>query len=108
MNAAQNSAAARGGLYSGNTFRALQDRGANVASQEYNNWFNQQSNLAGLGQTSAQSLGALGQNNANNVSNLLGNQANARASGIEGQTNALTGGIGDFLSWYNNRRKFGG
>lgn len=103
-----NQFSARGGAQSGNALRALQDRGANLASTDYNNWFNQQSNLAGLGQTSAQSLGALGQNNANNVSNLLNQQGNARASGIEGQTNALTGGIGDFLSWYNNRRSRGG
>lgn len=98
-----NNFAARGGALSGNAQRALQDRAGNLASLEYNNWFNQQSNLAGLGQTSAQSLGALGANSANNVSNLLGQQANARASGIEGQTNALTGGISDFLSWYNRR-----
>jgi hypothetical protein len=100
----ENSAAARGGLFSGNTGRALQERAANVASGEYGNWFNRNAALAGLGQTSAQSLGTLGQNNANNVSNLLNQQGNARASGIEGQTNALTGGISDFLSWYNRRR----
>jgi len=104
----ENSFSARGGAQSGNALRALTQYNQGLASQEYNNWFNQQSNLAGLGQTSAQSLGALGQNNANNVSNLLGQQANARASGIEGQTNALTGGVGDFLSWYNNRRTRGG
>jgi hypothetical protein len=108
LNGVQNSAAARGGLFSGNTGRALLDRGANVASQEYGNWFNQNASLAGLGQSSAQSLGSLGQNNANNVSNLLNQQGNARASGIEGQTNALTGGISDFLSWYNRRRQGGG
>lgn len=104
----ENSFSARGGAQSGNALRALTQYNQNLASQEYNNWFNQQSNLAGLGQTSAQSLGALGQNNANNVSNLLGQQGNARASGIEGQTNALTGGIADFLSWYNRRRQGGG
>ena len=99
-----NQFSARGGAQSGNALRALQDRGANLASQDYGNWFNQQASLAGLGQTSAQSLGSLGQNNANNVSNLLGQQGNARASGIEGQTNAMTGGLADFLSWYNRRR----
>ncbi len=99
----QNSAAAQGGLFSGNAGRALQERAANVASGEYGNWFNQQASLAGLGQSSAQNLGTLGQNNATNVSNLLNQQGNARASGIAGQTNALTGGIADFLSWYNRR-----
>jgi hypothetical protein len=104
----EGSAAARGGLYSGNTMRALQDRAAGVASQDYGNWFNRQASLAGVGQASAQSLGSLGQQNSTNVSNLLNQQGNARASGIEGQTNALTGGISDFLSWYNRRRQGGG
>lgn len=102
-----NQFSARGGAQSGNALRALQDRGAQLGSLEYNNWFNQQSNLAGLGQSSAQSLGALGQNNANSTSNLLGQQGNARASGIAGQTNALTGGISDLLSWYNRRNPSG-
>jgi hypothetical protein len=104
----EGSAAARGGLYSGNTMRALQDRAAGVASQDYGNWFNREASLAGVGQASAQSLGSLGQQNSTNVSNLLNQQGNARASGIEGQTNALTGGISDFLSWYNRRRQGGG
>lgn len=102
LNGVQNSAAAQGGLYSGNAARALQDRAAGLASTDYNNWFNQQSSLAGLGQSSAQSLGSLGQNSANNVANLLGNQANARASGIVDQTNATTNGINDIANWYGN------
>lgn len=107
----QNSAAARGGLFSGNAGRALEDRAANVASQEYGNWFNQQSNLAGLGQASAQSLGGLGANSANNVSNLLSNQGNARASGIVDATNARTGGINDLSTLIGNylrNRQWGG
>lgn len=111
LNGAQNSAAATGGLFSGNAGRALQDRAANVASLDYNNWFNQQSNLAGLGQTSAQSLGSIGQNSANGVANLLGQQANARASGIVDQTNATTNGLNDVGQWYGNwlrQRQLGG
>lgn len=111
LGAVDNSAAARGGLFSGNTGRALIDRGANVASQEYGNWFNQNANLAGLGQSSAQSLGGLGANSANNVSNLLSNQGNARASGIVDQTNARTGGINDLstlLGNYLRQRQWGG
>lgn len=103
-----NSFAARGGALSGNALRGITQYNQNLASQEYNNWFNQQSNLAGLGQTSAQSLGSLGQNSANNVANLLGNQGNARASGIEGQTNAYTNLIGNLLSTWNRGRSGGG
>jgi hypothetical protein len=97
-----NQFAARGGALSGNAQRALQDRAGNLASLEYNNWFNQQSNLAGLGQSSAQSLGGLGQNNANNVSNLLSQQGNARASGIVDSTNAWTNGLNQAGQWYGN------
>jgi hypothetical protein len=104
----ENSLAARGGAMSGNAMRRLSEFNTGLASQEFGNWWNQQSGLAGLGQTSTQSVGALGQNNTNNVSNLLGQQGNVRASGIAGQTNALTGGLSDFLSWYNRRNQGGG
>lgn len=40
MNAIQNSAAGRTGAVSGNMFRALQDRAAGLASNDYGNWYN--------------------------------------------------------------------
>lgn len=98
-----NQFSASGGAKSGNALRALQDRGANLASMEYNNWFNQQSNLAGLGQTSAQNLGSFGANSAGNIGNLLQGQGNARASGIEGSTNAYTNLLQQLASVYNRR-----
>ena len=42
MNAIQNSAMAKGGLLSGNTLKATQDYGQNLASQEYDNAYNRQ------------------------------------------------------------------
>lgn len=98
-----NQFSASGGAKSGNALRALQDRGANLASMEYNNWFNQQSNLAGLGQTSAQNLGSFGANSAGNIGNLLQGQGNARASGIEGSTNAYTNLLQQLMATYNRR-----
>lgn len=106
-----NSFAARGGALSGNALRGLDAYNTGLASNEYNNWWNQQAGLAGVGQTSAQSLGGLGQNSANNVSNLLSNQGNARASGIVDQTNAVTNGVNDVANWYGNwlrNRQYGG
>jgi hypothetical protein len=97
-----NSFAARGGALSGNALRGLDAYNTGLASNEYNNWWNQQAGLAGVGQTSAQSLGGLGQNSANNVSNLLGQQGNARASGIIDQTNAISGGLNNISQWYGN------
>jgi hypothetical protein len=86
----ENSFAARGGAASGNALRALSEFNTGLASQEHNNWWNQQAGMAGLGQTSAQNLGSFGANSAVNAGNLMQNQANARASGITGQTNAWT------------------
>jgi hypothetical protein len=90
--ALQNSAAARGGLLSGNTAQAEQQYGQNYASNEYQNVYNRamqqyqqnygifennQANtynrlagLAGTGQTAATTLGQQGQAAANNVGNI--------------------------------------
>lgn len=91
--ALENSAAARGGLLSGGTAKALQQYGQDYASNEYGNvynralgeyqqnynifqnnqntQFNRLASLAGYGQTSAAQLGGLGQQAAGNTSNTL-------------------------------------
>jgi hypothetical protein len=99
----ENSFAARGGAASGNALRALSEFNTGLASQEHNNWWNQQAGMAGLGQTSAQNLGAFGANSANNAGGILQNQGNARASGIAGQTNAWTNILGNLGSVWNRR-----
>jgi hypothetical protein len=93
MDALQNSAAARGGLLSGNTAKALEDYSQNYASNEYSNVygralgeyqqqynqfqqnqanrFNRLGSLAGLGQISAGQLGQAGQSASGNISNIL-------------------------------------
>lgn len=90
--AVQNSAAAKGGLLSGNTLNAEQQYGQGLADstyqqtynnalqgyqQNYNQFQNQQANtfnryasLAGVGQTSANALGTTGQAAASNVANV--------------------------------------
>jgi hypothetical protein len=100
----ENSFAARGGAASGNALRALTEFNTGLASNEYNNWWNQQAGLAGVGQTTAQNLGAFGANNAANVGSLMQGAGNARASGIEGGTNALSGTIQNLLSIWQRRR----
>lgn len=99
----QNNFAARGGALSGNALRALTEFSGGLASGEYNNWWNQQAGLAGVGQTSAQNLGALGARSANDIGGYLQDRGNARASGISGQTNAYTGLLQNGLSAYNRR-----
>ena len=100
------SAAARGGLISGNALRAAQGYGQEMGSQEYQNAFNRYQternarlnplqSLAGVGQTSANTLGQAGQNYATNVGNALTNQAaisgNAGMVGANAFGNALSG-----------------
>jgi hypothetical protein len=90
--AIQNSAAARGGLLSGNTLQAMDQYSQGLAdttySQTYNralgeyqqrynvfqgnqsNEFNRLASLSGVGQTAANTLGQLGQENANAVGNI--------------------------------------
>jgi hypothetical protein len=112
--ALERSAAARGGLLSGGTGKALQRFGQEMGSQEYTNAFNRYQaerqarlgplqSLTGMGQTTAQQLGAAGQNMATNVGDTMGSAAAARASGYVGQANALTGGLGTYLNYSQNQ-----
>jgi hypothetical protein len=112
--ALERSAAARGGLLSGGTGKALQRFGQEMGSQEYTNAFNRYQaerqaklnplqSLTGMGQTTAQQLGTAGQNMASNVGDAMGSSAAARASGYVGQANALTGGLNTYLNYTNNQ-----
>ena len=86
--ALERSAAARGGLMSGATGKALTRYGQEAGSQEYMNAFNRYQteraarlnplqSLAGVGQTSANTVGGYGQNYANQANQLaLTNAAN--------------------------------
>lgn len=87
MKALEGSAAARGGLLSGNTLRGIQRYGQDMASQEYQNAFNRYGiererrlaplqSLAGVGQTTSQQLGEAGTGFANTMGNIGMNQAN--------------------------------
>ena len=116
MRGVENSAAARGGLLSGNALKALANYSQQSASNEYMNAYNRFSNdqsnlynrLAGLantGQTTANSLGALGSNTAQSIGNNAMAAGDARASGYAGQANALNGlvnnGIGLYAGYKN-------
>jgi hypothetical protein len=133
MKALERSAAARGGLLSGGTGRALTRYGQDVASQEYGNAYNRAlteynaararesegynrlAGLAGVGGTTAQQIGLAGQNMAGQYGqNLMaGGQAAAqgmlgagaaRASGYMGGANALTGALGSYLNYNQNQQ----
>ena len=120
--ALENSAAAKGALYSGNTQEALVNYAEKAGQSDYNNVYNQAfqqylqqygqhndqlnrlSALAGTGQTAATNLGQEGQAAAGNVGNILltsgaqqgqdiQNAAAAEASGYVGAGNAFSGAL---------------
>lgn len=85
----QASAAARGGLNSGATLKALTKFGNDYADQQgFTPYMNRLAALSGMAQTSTNQTGALGQNYANQVGQNLQNAGQARAQGIYGSANA--------------------
>lgn len=105
----QGSAAASGGLYSGNTLKALTQYGDNLAADEYNNWWNRLASRAGIGQTTATNLGQIGGNTSRDISSLLSNAGASRASGIRGAYGAVGSGLGAVAggldTYFANQRK---
>jgi hypothetical protein len=116
--ALERSAAARGGLLSGGTGKALQRFGQDYGSQEYTNAFNRYQteraarlqplqSLAGVGQTATNTIGQAGQTMASNVGEAIGSGAAARASGYVGGANALTGGLNTYLNYTQGQNMLG-
>jgi hypothetical protein len=104
------SAAARGGLISGNALKAATGYGQEMGSQEYTNAFNRYQqeraaklqplqSLAGVGQTTAAGLGAAGAANAATMGNYLTGGAAASAAGQVGAANAITSGLGSYMNY---------
>ena len=106
------SAAARGGLLSGGTGRALVNYGQEAGSQEfgaaYNRFnadrerrFGRLASKAGIGQNASNVIGNATQNTANNVSNsqaAIGNAESAKYIAQGNAINQLTGTIGNLYS----------
>lgn len=121
------SAAARGGLISGNALKAAQRYGQEMGSQEYGNAFNRYlrereaqlnplQSLAGVGQTSAQSLGGQAGQYGVNVGNLASQtgassansllaQGQARASAYQGYGSAFGQGLGGIANYLNTPKQ---
>lgn len=109
--ALERSAAARGGLLSGATGKALTRFGQEYGSQEYQNAFNRYQaeraarlnplqGILGQGQSAANALtSAAGQTGANLMQG-YGNLGQARASSYVGAANALTGALSQGAGLY--------
>jgi len=117
------SAAARGGLISGNALKAAQRYGQEMGSQEYMNAFNRYQteraarlnplqSLTGMGQTTANTIGGAGQTFAGNSANIAGNMAsnvgNIYAQQGVNQGNALLAGSQARTSSYGDIAKLYG
>jgi len=89
----ENSAAARGGLMSGNFLKATTKYGQDYGANEFTNIANRYSALAGVGQATNQTLATAGQNYANAYGQNVTNAGAARASGYAGRANAITGAL---------------
>lgn len=110
MKAIGKSAAARGKYYAPATLQDIGKYSQGVASNEFqnafnnyntdqNNVFNRLFGVSNSGQNAANQTGTFGANTANQVGQNTMGAGNAAASGIVGGTNAITGGAGDA---YNN------
>lgn len=113
--ALEQSAAARGGLLSGNTGKALAKYGQEAGSQEYQNAFNRYQVNRGNKLNALQSIGGMGQSASNQMAGAAQNYGqsvgqnqlqagNARASGYMGTANALTNSLNSGLNYYGQRQ----
>jgi len=104
------SAAARGGLISGNALRAATAFGQDMGSQEYQNAFNRYQTerqatlapymtLAGFGTGANAANAQAGQNYATNAGNMITGGAAAQAAGGIGAANAISGGVSQYLNY---------
>lgn len=114
IKALDRSAAARGGLLSGNQLRGVTQFGQDLASQEYQNTFNRfyaeraaqlnpLQSLAGQAQTASNALtnaaGVYGQQQAEAAANL----GNLRASSYMGGANAISNAVGQYANYQNQQ-----
>ena len=107
-------AGARGGLNSGATLQALQERGQGLASMDRANYMNRLSGLVDMGMGAAGNQANAGanyasgaSNDASGASNALANKGNAQAAGAIGVGNAIQGGISNGLNLWGYQAGLG-
>lgn len=115
MKALDRTAAARGGLISGAALRGATRYGQDMGSQEFQNAFNRYqttrtntlnpfASLAGVAQSSANTLtNAAGQFGNQMGANIIG-AGNAAAAGQVGSANAIAQGLGQGVNFYQNQQ----
>lgn len=106
----ERSAAARGGLASGNTLAELTRYSSGLATQNFGNYTNRLAGLGGVGQTSAENQAARGAQYGQQVGQNAIGAANARASGVANQANIIAGGanqLAGLAGYYGQPRQQG-
>ncbi|HKR17727.1 hypothetical protein [Rhizorhapis sp.] len=91
--AIERSAAARGGLYSGATMKAVNTHAQGVASDEFNNYVARLQSLAGVGQSATGSTAEAGQAYASGASQAAQQAGAARASAYANTGNAINSAV---------------
>src|SRR5690606_42065918 len=81
-------------------FKALTRYSQGIASDEFNSYANRLASLAGVGQTSTNSLAQLGANAASNMGNIEMQKGAARASGYQQQGNIVNNAINQGVGLY--------
>ena len=126
IKALDRSAAARGGLLSGNQLRGVTQFGQDYATNEYQNAFNRYQAERSARLNPLQSLAGQAQSTANTLTNAAGNlgsseaaalmaggnaaaagligAGNARASGYIGSANAISNALGQGVNYYGQQQ----
>ena len=97
IRATEGGAAARGGLLSGGTLKALQERGMGLADQTSGSYLDRFLGLANMGQNSAAMTGNFGAQAARDQGGYLLDAGAARAGGYLGKADAFSGVINNSL-----------
>lgn len=97
-----NSAAARGSLYSGGQSADVLSYAQGLAEQNYNTYYNRLAGLSGAGQTTATQLGNAGMEMANQIGNYYMNNAQNQASSYYNEANAKSNLYGNLAGIAGN------
>lgn len=93
LQALDRSAAARGGLYSGATLKALSRYNQDYAANEYGAQWNRLANLAGIGQQATNQTGSYGRDTAFGVASNAQRAGDARSSNYLNRADIIGSGI---------------
>lgn len=107
IRATEGGAAARGGLLSGGTLKALQARGQGLANQEYGSYLDRFLGLANMGQNSAAQTGSFTAGSAARQGGYITDAGAAQAGGYLAAGQGVNGAINNSLKLYGQSQGYG-